>query len=133
MRTLLVAAGVGQLGLAAASLFLPRILRWHEEIARLTPLTGRIFVVYALYILGTNLCLGAVSVLAPEWLLDRSPLARAVAGYAAAYWGVRLVIQFAWFRAVSPKGRGFALADAAVSVLFAAWTATYGAVVLDLW
>jgi hypothetical protein len=125
--------GAGQIALALASLWLPRILRWREQTALLQPLTRRVFRVYAGYILGTNLCLGAVSAVAPEWLLDRSPLARAVAGYAAAYWGVRLVIQFVWFRGVAPAGAFYRVADGLVTLGFAVWTVCYGAILLDCW
>ena len=133
MRTVLVLVGLGQIALAVASLFLPRILGWRSQTARLEPLTERVFWVYAAYILGTNLCLGGLSALAPDLLLDRSVLARFVAGYAAVYWGARLVIQFVWFRAVCPKGRWYALADAAVTAAFGFWAASYGAILCDLW
>jgi hypothetical protein len=133
MHTALIAVGLGQIALAFASLCLPRILRWPQQLAQLQPLTRRVFWVYACYILGTNLCLGSVSAITPDWLLDHSPLARAVAGYAAAYWGARLAIQFVWFRGVAPKGLGYQLADLAMSLLFAGCTACYGAILFDLW
>jgi hypothetical protein len=133
MATLLLIIGVEQLLLVAGSLFLPRLLRWPEQMARLEPLTRRIFWVYAAYIVGTNVCLGTVSAVAPQLLLDRTPLARLVAGYGCLYWGARLLIQFVWFRAAAPKGLGFALADAAVTLGFVACTAVYGAIAFDLW
>lgn len=49
------------------------------------------------------------------------------------YWGARLLIQFVWFRGAAPKGVGYALADWAVTVGFAACTLTYGAIACDLW
>lgn len=133
MHSLLVFVGLGQLALAVGSLWLPGMLRWREDTAQLAPLTRRVFWVYAGYILGTNLCLGGLTAFAPDLLLDRSTLARVVAGYGAAYWGTRLVIQFVWFRQVAPKGKGYALADFAVTLGFALWAATYGAVLFDLW
>jgi hypothetical protein len=133
MPLALVLAGLGQIALALASLLLPRILRWGEETARLSPLTRKVFWVYAAYILVTNLCLGTLSVAAPRLLLDRSPLARCVAGYAAAYWGARLAIQLVWFRGSAPKGPGYAAADWAVTALFAFWAVVYGAIALDRW
>jgi hypothetical protein len=133
MRFLLLVTGLGQLALALGSLLLPRLLRWREQTARLEPLTRAVFWVYAGYILGTNLCLGGVTTFAPDLLLDRSPLARLVAGYAFFYWGARLLIQCVWFRGLAPKGRGYALADLAVTLGFLLWTAVYGAVAFDLW
>ena len=133
MSGLLVFTGLGQLALALASLVLPHLLRWKEETARLQPLTARVFWVYAGYILGTNLCLGGLTAFAPQLLLDRSPLARAVAGYGAVYWGVRLIIQVVWFRGLAPEGRWYAIADLALMLAFALWSVCYGAVLFDLW
>ena len=108
-RALLVAAGAGQLVLVAASLAIPRVLRWPEDLARLRPLTRQVFWTYAGYIWATNLSFGLVSAFAPGWLLDRSPLAGAVCGFIAAYWGARLVIQFTYFdRSDAPQGPLFA-------------------------
>src|SRR5262245_3841914 len=50
LRALLIAAGLGQLALAAASLAIPVILGWREETARMQPLTRQIFWTYAGYI-----------------------------------------------------------------------------------
>jgi hypothetical protein len=133
MATALLVVGWGQILLVLASLWLPRVLRWPQQLAALDPLTRRIFWVYAGYILGTNLCLGGLSVIAPSLLLDRTTLARAVAGYAAIYWGARLVIQLVWFRGAAPKGRAYALADVAVTLGFLACTVVYGAIASDCW
>jgi hypothetical protein len=133
MATLLLVVGLGQLLLVVGSLSLPRLLRWPEQLARLEPLLQRIFWVYAAYILGTNLCLGAVSAFAPDLLMARTPLARLVAGYGGVYWGARLVIQLVWFRGVAPKGLGYAVADVAVTLGFVACTAVYGAIAFELW
>jgi len=133
MRALLVVTGLGQIALAIASLWLPRVLGWRAQTAALQPLTRRVFWVYAAYILGTNLCLGSLSAFAPALLLDRSPLARTVAAYATAYWGVRLLIQFVWFRGVAPQGTFYRTADLLVTLGFLLWTCCYGAILLDLW
>ena len=133
MTTMLQVVGLGQLLLVAGSLFLPRLLRWSEQLAQLEPLLRRVFWVYAAYVLGTNLCLGGISVFAPTLLADRTPLARLVAGYACLYWGARLVIQLVWFRGVAPKGLGYAIADVAMTLGFVACTAVYGSIAFDRW
>jgi hypothetical protein len=97
MKTLLVVAGLGQIGLVGASTLIPRLLHWREETAKLRPLTRQVFTIYALYLLGTNLTFGLLSTLRPEWLLDGTGLARAVSGFIALYWGARLVIQFTYY------------------------------------
>jgi hypothetical protein len=128
-----VAAGLGQLVIAASTLVLPRVLGWKAELARLTPLTRAIFKTYAVYILGTNVALGALSVARPELLLDGGGLARWVAGYAACYWGGRLVVQFAYYdRGIVAQGLFFRLAEVGFVLLFALCTVTYGALAAGL-
>ena len=128
---LVVAAGVGQLVLVAASLAIPRVLRWSEDLARLRPLTRQIFWTYAGYIWATNLAFGLVSACAPGWLLDRTPLTGAVCGFIATYWGARLVVQFAYFdRSDAPKGPLFAVGEAALVGLFVLLTVVYGSLAL---
>jgi hypothetical protein len=126
VKVLLLAAGIGQLGLAAGSLALPRVLGWREETAKLRPLTRQVFWTYAAYIWVTNVCFGVLSTFAPDWLLDRSPLARAVDGYITAYWGARALVQFFYFdRSAAPPGLLYKLADPALSALFLFLTAVY--------
>jgi hypothetical protein len=127
MRTLMVLAGVGQLGLALGSLAVPRILRWSEDTAKLRPLTRQVFWTYAAYIWTTNVAFGLLSTFAPALLLDRSPLARVVCAYITAYWAARLVVQFFYFdRSQAPTGALFTVAEALLVALFAVLTAVYG-------
>jgi len=132
LRALLIAAGVGQLGLAAASVAIPFVLGWREETARLRPLTRQIFWTYAAYILSFHICFGLLSLLAPEWLLDRTPLAATVCGFIAVYWAVRLVLQFTWIdRRDAPRGLRFVAAEVALVALFVSLVAIYGAAFLS--
>lgn len=132
IEPLVMIAGIGQLALALGSSVVPRLLRWHEDTARLRPLTRRVFWTYAGYIWVTNICMGALSVLAPEWLVDGSPLARALAAYIGLYWGARLLIQFVYFdRADGPTGLKFVVAESALVGLFVFLTAVYGYVAVS--
>jgi hypothetical protein len=111
-------AGIGQLLLIAASLSIPRVLRWREDTAKLRPLTRQVFWTYAIYIWCTNLAFGLVSQ-SPGWLLDRSPLAACVTGFITAYWAGRVVIQFCYFdRSDAPTGLHVRLAEVALVALF---------------
>jgi hypothetical protein len=128
MRLLIFLAGIGQLLLAAGSTFIPKLLRWREATAVLPALLRQVFWTYAAYILVINTCFGLVSALRPIWLLDGSPLAAAVTGFMAAYWGGRLAVQFFYFdRAAMPRGVLFILAEVALVSLFAYLTLVYGA------
>ncbi|HZO08698.1 MAG TPA: hypothetical protein VFC77_04930 [Myxococcota bacterium] len=129
MRTILVLAGLGQLALALASLAIPRVLRWREETAKLRPLTRQVFWTYAAYIFSFHVAFGLLSALAPERLLDGTPLARTVAGFIAVYWGARLALQFFCFdRSERPPGAPAKLAEAALVSLFFGLTVVYAAV-----
>src|SRR3954447_26977464 len=90
-------AGFVQLAIAASSLFIPRVLGWRRDVARLQPLTARVFWTYAGYIFSTNVAFGLLSALMPARLAEHSPLAIAVTAFMAMYWLSRLVIQFAFF------------------------------------
>ncbi len=121
-------AGLGQLALAAASTAIPRLLSWSKETAGLRPLLRQLFWIYAGYILAFHVAFGLLSSLAPSWLLDGSGLAAAVSGFIAAYWGVRLALQFTVLdRTDAPSGPWFRAAEAALVLLFAGLFATYGA------
>jgi hypothetical protein len=127
VRTLLVLAGLGQLALAFGSLAIPRILRWKEDTDRLRPLTRQVFWTYATYIWVTNVAFGLLSLAAPDWLLDGSGLACAVASYVALYWGARLFVQLFYFdRSAAPPGLFYRGAEAALVGLFVFLTAVYG-------
>jgi hypothetical protein len=120
-------AGVGQLILIAASLAIPRVLRWREDTAKLRLLTRQVFWTYAGYIWCTNLAFGLVS-LRPDWLLDRSPLAGCVTGFITAYWLGRVLIQFFYFdRSDVPPGLHVRLAEVALVSLFVFLTLVYAA------
>ena len=131
LRVSIVAAGAGQLVLIVASLAIPRVLHWHEETAKLRPLTRQVFWTYAAYIWGTNLAFGLVSAFAPRWLLDHTPLAGAVCAYIGICWGARLVIQFTYFdRTDAPNGPLFVVGETALVGLVLLLTLVYGALAL---
>jgi len=126
LGTAVWAAGLGQIALVLASPAIPRVLHWREEMAKVGPLTRQIFWTYAGYIWITNLCFGLLSALAPDLLLDRSPLAGAVSSFMAVYWGARLVIQFAVLdRSNAPAVWVCRLAEAGLVSLFVFLTLVY--------
>ncbi len=130
MRTLLILAGIGQLALAVGSLAIPRVLGWREETRRLSRLTRQVFWTYSFYIWGTNVCLGALSAFAPGWLLDPTPLARAVCGYTAIYWGARLLLQLFCYDRTVVSTVALRAAEAILTLAFLFLAVTYGYLVL---
>jgi len=127
MQRLIVIAGWGQLGLAAASLAIPKALKWREDMATVRTLTRRVFWTYAAYIWMTHICFGCLSVLRPEVLLDGTLLGGLVAAFMTLWWGARLVIQFLVFdRSARPEGTKFLLGELGLVVLFCFNTVVYG-------
>jgi hypothetical protein len=135
LPTLLVLAGIGQFLLSVASLAIPRVLNWRQELMSVSPLTRSLFWTYAGYTLGIHLCFAAISILAPHELAGGGVLATAVTGFIALYWGVRLVGQFAWYdRAIVGDRMLFRVAEIGLVALFATLTLIYSAAALrSLW
>jgi hypothetical protein len=79
-KNAMILAGIAQLGIAGSSVFIPRLLGWREETAKIKPLTRQVFWTYASYILGIHIAIGLLSLLAPGALLDGSLLAARCAG-----------------------------------------------------
>jgi hypothetical protein len=134
-RGLLVGAGAAQLVLVVVSLAIPRWLRWAEDLRHVRPLTRQVFWTYAGYIWTTNLGMGLVSTIGARFLLDGSPLATAVCGFIALYWGARVVIQFVYFdRTDAPKGWFFVMGEVALVGLFITLTLIYtGIAARSIW
>jgi hypothetical protein len=127
MEALLMLAGAGQIGLVLVSPWVLMVMNWKKETLKLRPIFRQLFNTYAAYILTINLCFGSLSLLRPEWLLDGTPLARAVAGFITAYWGVRLLIEFLYYdRTARPPGFIWLLAEWTLIALFTYWTGIYG-------
>lgn len=130
MDLLLFLAGLSQIALAIASLAIPRVLGWRQETAKLDRLTRNVFWTYAGYIWAFNVSFGLVSSIKPEWLLEGSPLSRAVCMFIALYWGARVVIQFTCFGKSAPAGLRFKMAEVALVSLFVCLTGVYSIIAI---
>jgi hypothetical protein len=130
LQRLVVLAGLGQLLLAAASLTIPRVLGWRQELAaNVRPLTRQLFWTYATYIWAAHVCFGAVSTFGAPLLVDGTPLAGLVTAFMAAWWTARLILQFTYFdRTAAPPGWMFKLAEPALVTLFVSLAAVYATV-----
>jgi hypothetical protein len=132
-RDVVVVAGSLQLALSVASLAIPKVLGWRRELACVGPMTRQVFWTYAAYVCGAHVAFGLGSVLLAGSLLSGSSLARAVAGFIAAWWGVRLLVALLGCeRREMPKTVAVAWAHAALLALFTALTIVYGGVAAGL-
>lgn len=119
-------AGVAHFAVVAASLYVPRALGWREDVAKLKPINRQIFYTYAGYILTINLLFGLIATFGAPWLVERTPLAACVTGFIAAYWGVRVLLQFVYYdRKSTPKGLKYTVGEAVFVTLFAVLTVVF--------
>jgi hypothetical protein len=89
---LLLLAGWMNLAVVTASATLPFVVRPQNYVRHLPRLVAQLFMVAVGYIFLSILGIGAVTVTQHEALADGSPLARAFCGYAAVFWGVRVLV-----------------------------------------
>ena len=121
---------MAQLAVASSSVFIPKLLGWHEETKLLRPLTRQVFWTYSRYILGINTAFGLLALLAPHLLLDGSPLARVVCAFIAVYWTVRVTLQFAVYDRSVVTRPLFRLGEAAYVCAFVYTAVVYAMVVI---
>lgn len=91
--------GVLQLGLLIASALVPKVLDWRGQLKSLDPLVRKLIWVHGIYVVMMIIFLGLTCLLAAEELASGTLLARALCGFTAVCWLLRLVIQLAVFDA----------------------------------
>ena len=124
-ENLLRLAGVAHLISLSAILYAPVHLGWHEALGRVSPLLRQMGQVYHYYTAGTIVAMGLVSLGCAPDLASGTPLARAVCGYIALFWIVRLGVQ-AYYDFRPHVGRlWLKLGYHALSVLFVAFGVLY--------
>ena len=119
-------AGLAHLVSLAAIVFAPVHLRWHEELARLPKLVRQMCNVYHYYTGGTIVALGLVSLCCARDLASGSALARAVCGYTAVFWAVRLWLQYYYDFRPHLTSTWLRAGYHGLTVLFIALVAFYG-------
>ena len=86
-------AGAGQLSVLVASSLVPFRLNWRRDLASIPRLHRQMYWTYGGYVVLGIVALGGMSLACADELAGRSRLARAVCGYGATFWGVRLALQ----------------------------------------
>ena len=125
LQPLLMLAGVGQIVLCLGSLFIPKLLNWKSELAKVSPLIRNIFWVYAAYILAINFLFGILSLFASSSLMDGSVLAKSMTAFIFLYWVSRLVIQFSGFSKHAPTGKIYKVGEIGLVSGFVYFTLAY--------
>ncbi len=90
-------AGLVQVAIAFANLFLPAKLKYRENLARVAPIIRQIFVVHSLYIVGVVLLFAAVTFEFAGELASGHGLGRFLAAAIAIFWLVRVPLQIFYY------------------------------------
>jgi hypothetical protein len=93
LTTLITLAGIGQLGVLVASALVPIRLKWKTELAGLPRLHRQLYWIYGGYVVMAIVAFGLFSLTNAAALASGTTLARALCGYIALFWGVRLSLQ----------------------------------------
>jgi hypothetical protein len=126
LTNLIVLAGFGQLTILIASALVPFRLRWQTELQVLPRLHRQMHWVYGGYVVLSIVAFAALSILNAGELASGTGLARGVCAYVAVFWGIRLLLQ-AVFDIRGYLTRPWMKAGyAALTVMFASFTAIYG-------
>ena len=126
IQQLIRLAGLAQTTLVIGSVFIPKVLGWKGELAKVQPLIKQMFWTYAAYILVINLCFGLLSMFDYRELANGSNLAAIINGFIAAYWISRVLVQFFYFdRSNFPAGKWNKLAEVVLVLLFISLSAVY--------
>lgn len=124
-------AGAVQLSIAVSNLWVPGILHYRENLAKVSTIVRQVFVVHSIYMVLVLLAFSALCFFFAPQLTQRAPLSRFLSGFLALFWLLRVVLQFAYYdREVRARHRlGDVAYTLAISCLAAVFTvAALGAV-----
>jgi hypothetical protein len=93
MASAIFVAGLAKASILVASALVPSTLRWREELRPMPVLHRQMHWVYAGYVLLSIVAFAVISLQHSAELAAGGGLARAVCGYIAVFWGVRLGLQ----------------------------------------
>jgi hypothetical protein len=118
-------AGLVQIAIASANFFLPRKLKYQENLELVAPIIRQIFVVHSVYIVGVLLLFAALTLgFAPE-LASGHGLGRFLAAGIAVFWLFRAPVQLLYYDA--SLRRSNRLGDIAFTAAAMFLTGAYGA------
>ncbi|MBM4072895.1 MAG: hypothetical protein FJ271_28800 [Planctomycetes bacterium] len=93
LTTMIFSAGLVHFGVLTAAALVPSRLKWHEQLNKLPRLQRQMYWVYGGYVVLAIVAFGTISVFLAAELASGSPLARALCGYIAIFWGIRVALQ----------------------------------------
>jgi hypothetical protein len=125
-KMLVILAGLAHFGLVAVGSQVPRAFRWKQDLARLGAANRRLFWVYGIFIVFSNVGFGVLSLAYADELAAGRGAAGGMALFLGLYWVARLITQYAAFNTPDwPRVGRHPLAKHGLGLLFLAMSAVY--------
>ena len=106
MKEALYIAAAAQLAVAVLNLFLVRIMKWEESVARMPQLVREVFHVHAWFITITLVIFGVVTIrFAGELAAGTNDLGRWLAAGIGIFWLIRWLMQFFYYNSSHWRGK----------------------------
>ena len=106
MKEALYIIAAAQLAVAVLNLFLVRIMKWEESVARMPQLVREVFHVHAWFITITLVIFGVVTIrFAGELAAGTNDLGRWLAGGIGVFWLTRWLMQFFYYDSSHWRGK----------------------------
>ena len=99
--------GVVMAWLVIVNLIVPKWFRWREEMAALSALNRQIFLAHNVFLILSLAMLSALLLTSATALLEPTPLSRMLLIGLAIFWGLRMVMQWAFYSADIWRGHRF--------------------------
>lgn len=117
-------AGAVHLSIAVSNIWVPGILHYRENIAKVSPMVRQVFVVHSIYMVLVLLGFSALCFFFAPELAGNSPLCRFLSAFLAVFWLLRVALQFAYYdRQVRARYRlgdvAYTLAVSCLGITFA--------------
>jgi hypothetical protein len=125
LMKLLWVAGLIQLAMVGANFYLPRKLKYRENLAGVTPMFRQIFIVHAAYIVGVVFLFAVLTLAFGAELAGGHGLGRFLAAAICLFWFCRVPLQLFYYDAALRRANR--LGDAAMTAALLFLAATYGA------
>ena len=97
LQTGLLIGGWSLVALSIGSFWIPKVLRWREKLAGLTPLMRELWWTYSIYVWGSHVFFAVLALEFGDWLMGGSGAAMAMLTFELLWWSVRLWLQFFGF------------------------------------
>ncbi len=124
MIALLQIAGLLHFVIAGANFFAAKLFRYRENMSRVEPFVREVFWVQNGFIIFSTLAMGVLCLRFPHELSNGNVLGRSLSSFFTLFWGLRLVIQVAFYDAGAKKR--FSLANRLFTLVFVLLTIVFG-------